>query len=217
MQIRSASGSLRSVKKTRDSRTAFGLKILNSTHPGVRRLKRAGHWPEIHGHKFWNSSFLIMNELKREPIARRSRVMEVGCGWGLLGIYCAKQADARVTGVDADKNVFPFLDLHAQTNGVKIATEVKRFERLSVDRLRGVDVLLGADICFWDELTPILFNLFRRAQRAGVKRVIVGDPSRSPFTALARRCEDAFDGVSVVARSISKPVRATGELLKIDF
>ncbi|MCP4039023.1 MAG: methyltransferase, partial [bacterium] len=96
--------------RTRDSRTAFGLKILNSNHPGIRRLKREGHWPEIHGHKFWNSSFLIMNELKREPLPRGSRVMEIGCGWGLLGIYCAKQFGARVTGVDADKNVFPFLE-----------------------------------------------------------------------------------------------------------
>ncbi len=210
-----ASTRLRAMTRTRDSRTAFGLKILNSNHPDIRRLKREGHWPEIHGHKFWNSSFLIMNELKREPLSRGSRVMEIGCGWGLLGIYCAKQFGARVTGVDADKNVFPFLELHAKTNGVKIAAEVKRFERLTVDRMRGVDVLLGADICFWDELTPILFNLFRRAKKAGVKQVIIGDPSRSPFTALARRCEDTFEGAIVVGRSISRPVRATGELLKI--
>jgi len=202
-------------KKARDHRTAFGLEILNSNHPEIRKLKREGHWPYIHGHKFWNSSFLIMNELKRDPLPRRSRVMEIGCGWGLLGIYCAKNFDARVTGVDADRNVFPFLELHAKRNGVEIETLAKRFERLTVERLRGVDVLLGADICFWDELTPILFNLIRRAQKAGVKRVIIGDPSRSPFTALAARCEGVYPNLRVVARSIVRPVRATGELLII--
>ncbi|MDP6980748.1 MAG: methyltransferase domain-containing protein [Myxococcota bacterium] len=200
-------------KKARDSRTAFGLEILNSNHPEVRKLKREGNWPYIHGHKFWNSSFLIMNELRREPLPRGSRVLEIGCGWGLLGIYCAKNFDARVTGVDADRNVFPFLELHARRNGVEIETEVKRFERLTVERLRDFDVILGADICFWDELTPILFNLMRRAGKAGVKQVIIGDPSRSPFTDLANRCDETYRSARVVARSIARPVRAIGELL----
>lgn len=200
----------------RTSRTAFGLKILNSNHPEIRRLKRAGNQPEIHGHKFWNSSFLIMNELKRNPLVPRTRVMEIGCGWGLLGIYCAKNFDARVTGVDADKHVFPFLEVHAKANGVEIATEVKRFERLSVERLRGVDVILGADICFWDELNPVLFNLIRRALKAGVKQIVIGDPSRSPFTGLAERCLEVFPGARVVSRSIARPVRATGELLVVE-
>lgn len=200
------------MKQTRDSRTAFGLKILNSNHPSIRRLKRKGNAPEIHGNKFWNSSFLIMNHLKRNPIPRRSRVMEVGCGWGLLGIYCARQFDARVTGTDADRNVFPFLDLHAEANGVRVATEQKRFERLTIERLRGVDVLLGADICFWDELTPVLFNLIKRALKAGVKQIIIGDPSRSPFTALAERC-GSLGNATVLSRSMARPVRASGELL----
>ncbi len=206
---------VRTSKKKRDHRTAFGLEILNSNHADIRKLKRDGNWPYIHGHKFWNSSFLIMNELRRNPLPRRSRVLEIGCGWGLLGIYCAKNFDARVTGVDADRNVFPFLELHATRNGVKIETMVRRFERLTVETLRNYDVLLGADICFWDELTPILFNLIRRARKAGVKQVIIGDPSRSPFTALAERCDETFRSARVVARSLNKPVRATGELLII--
>jgi predicted nicotinamide N-methyase len=196
------------------SRTAFGLKILNSNHPEIRRLKRDGNVPELHGNKFWNSSFLIMNHLKRHPLPRRSRVMEIGCGWGLLGIYCAKQFDARVTGTDADRHVFPFLDLHAKANGVKIATEQARFEKLTVERLKGVDVLLGADICFWDELTPVLFNLIKRALKAGVKQIIIGDPSRSPFTLLVERC-GSLGGVTVLMRSMTSPVRASGELLVI--
>jgi predicted nicotinamide N-methyase len=198
--------------QTRDSRMAFGLKILNSNHPDIRRLKRDGNQPEIHGHKFWNSSFLMMNHLKRHPIPRRSRVMEIGCGWGLLGIYCAQHFDARVTGTDADRKVFPFLDLHAKTNGVKIATEQARFEKLTVERLEKVDVLLGADICFWDDLTPVLFNLIKRALRAGVKQIIIGDPSRSPFTALAKRC-GSLQNSTVLSRSMMRPVRASGELL----
>jgi predicted nicotinamide N-methyase len=190
------------------------MKILNAHHPKIRRLKRDGHIPEIHGHKFWNSSFLIMNHLKKNPLPEGTRVMEVGCGWGLLGVYCAKQFGAEVTGTDADPNVFPFLDLHAEINGVKVTTEKARFEKLTVARLKNVDVLLGADICFWDELTPVLFNMIKRALRAGVKQIIISDPSRSPFTELSGRC-GALGNVTVLARAIKRPVHATGEMLII--
>ena len=60
-----------------------------------------------------------------------------------------------------------------------------RFEKLTQARLADVDIVAGADICFWDELTPVLYNLIRRSLRAGVKQIIIADPGRSPFYALA--------------------------------
>jgi predicted nicotinamide N-methyase len=202
------------MKQTRASRTAFGLNILNSNHPEIRRLKREGYAPSSHGNKFWNSSFLLMDHLERAPLARGARVMEVGCGWGLLGIYCARHFEARVTGIDADRDVFPFLDLHARNNGVAIASERIRYERLTKKRLSEFDVLLGADICFWDETTPILFNLIKRALDAGVKQIIISDPGRGPFLELLGRC-GALENATVLARRIERPVRASGELLII--
>ena len=55
------------------SRRAFGVKVLNSNHKDIRRLKREGHIAEIHGNKFWNSSFLIMDHLRKHPLKKRSR------------------------------------------------------------------------------------------------------------------------------------------------
>ena len=49
-------------------RQAFGLKILNAGHPSIRKLKSQGFQAEIHGNKFWNSSFLVMDYLKRNPL-----------------------------------------------------------------------------------------------------------------------------------------------------
>ena len=202
------------MKPTRNARRAFGLKILNSNHADIRRLKREGHAPTLHGNKFWNSSYLIMDHLERVPLPKKSRVMEIGCGWGLLGIYCAKRFDAQVTGSDADRSVFPFLDLHAQINDVKIATEPTRFERLTVERLRCFDILLGADICYWEPLTPVLFNLIKRALKAGVKQIIISDPGRAPFVNLAGRC-GALDNATMLARKLNRPVRVSGEMLVI--
>ncbi len=200
-----------------DHRRAFGLRILNASHRDIARLKREGHVAEIHGNRFWNSSFLIMDYLRRHPFRKRVRVLEVGCGWGLLGMYCARRFDARVTGIDADSAVGAYLDLHAELNGVKMAFERKRFSQLTVDYLSQFDVLLGADICFWDELTPELFNMIRRARRAGISKVMIADPCRSPFEELADRCDDAFDSVERVEKWLKTPVRASGELLIVDF
>jgi len=195
-------------------RRAYGVKILNSNHPEIRRLKSEGHQAEIHGNKFWNSSFLIMDYLKKHPLKKNVRVLEVGCGWGLLGIYCAKQFNARVTSTDADKNVLPYLDLHAEINGVKITGKRMTFQQLTVEKLKSYDVILGADICFWDEMADLLYNLIGRAMKAGVKQVMISDPCRPPFSDLADRCKAKYgDNTEVVEKWLTRPVHASGEIL----
>ena len=196
-------------------RTAFGIKILNSHHKDIRRIKRDGHAAEIHGNKFWNSSFLVMDYLKKNPLKRRARVLEVGCGWGLLGVFCAKRYDARVVGIDADEHVLPFLDLHAKINKVKIKGRKMSFQQLTVANLKNYDVILGADICFWDEMTSGLYNLISRAKKAGVKQVVIADPCRQPFTDLVERCKKKYDDIEVVEKWLKHPVHTSGEILII--
>ena len=54
-------------------------------------------------------------------------MLELGCGWGLVGMACAKTFQAQVTGLDADAAVFPYLQLHAQRNEVHMATRQGTF------------------------------------------------------------------------------------------
>lgn len=196
-------------------RRAYGVKILNSNHRDIRQLKREGHVAEIHGNKFWNSSFLIMDYLKKEqPLKKNVRILEIGCGWGLLGIYCAREFNAKVTGIDADENVLPYMELHARMNDVKIEGQKMSFQQLTVEKLKSYDVILGADICFWDEMTGMLYNLIGRAMKAGVKQVMISDPCRPPFSALVERCRDKYgDKVELDERWLNRPVRASGEIL----
>ena len=198
-------------------RRAYGVKILNSNHPEIRRLKREGHVAEIHGNKFWNSSFLVMDYLKKNPLKKNVRILEIGCGWGLLGIFCARQFNAKVTGIDADENVLPFLELHAEINGVKIDGKKMTFQQMTTEKLKKFDVILGADICFWDEMSGLLHNLTRRALKAGVKQVMIADPCRPPFADLTERCRDTWgDKVEVVEKWLTRPVHASGEILIIN-
>lgn len=193
-----------------------GLILLRSGHREIRRLKRANHVPSIHGNKIWNSSFLIMDELTRnKDINADTHLMDIGCGWGPLSLFTAKRFGCRVTAVDADADVFPYLQLHATINRVEVAPLQCRFERLTKQTLDGVDVITGADICFWDELTPVLYNLIRRALGRGVRRIIIADPGRSPFYQLAEKCQQKFKA-RVVERRTRTPRALSADLLIIE-
>lgn len=159
---------------------AYGIYLLQANHRLIRRLKKA-YQPSVHGHKTWNASFLLMDYLQHEPLAARSRVLEIGCGWGPGAVFCASRFKARVTALDVDKEVFPFLDVLAALNGVSVAPMTKRFERLTDEELGQFDVIIASDVCFWDKMVKPLHRLVTRALAAGVKRVIVTDPGRPTF------------------------------------
>jgi len=193
-----------------------GLELFTKNHPKLKRLlsKRADQ-PEIHGDKVWFSSYFIMDYLDKHPPSDKARVMEVGCGWGPLGIYCAKNFNSKVTAVDADKYVFPFLDLHAKQNGVEITHKVSRYENLKPALLAKQELVAGGDICFWDELVEPLHKLIKNSIDAGVERIIIGDPGRPPFMKLARESRKLY-GAKLKAAKIAKPRANDGYLLIID-
>ena len=201
----------KSAKKT--LRQAYGITVLKASHKQVRQLKRR-HDPDIHGNKLWNSSWLIMDYLEHQGLPPGARVMEVGCGWGLAGIYCAKRHGAVVTGIDADPKVFPYLDLHCRLNEVEVETLESRFESVKKKLLAQQDVILGSDICFWDSMADPLFKLVRKAVKSGVQQVILADPGRPPFEEVCRRCADGLGGVTKEWH-VEEPVRASGTLLLV--
>lgn len=199
----------KSTKSTQ--RSAYGVTQLKSNHNRIRALKKE-HEPDIHGDKIWNSSFLIMDYLERQGIREGSKVMEVGCGWGLLGIYCAKKWGAEVVGVDADPKVFPYLHLHAEVNEVTIQTRSARFENLKKPNLEGTNLMVGGDICFWDEMIDPLSKLINRAMKAGVDQVIIADPGRPPFDEVCERAEKKW-GAELKEWEVTTPTKAHGWLL----
>lgn len=140
--------------------------------------------------------------------------MDVGCGWGLAGIYCVKKHNALVTAVDADPEIFPFLRLHAEVNKVEIATMKRAFGGLTCEDLKGFDVLIGADICFWDNLIYSLKRLINQALRAGVRMVLIADPGRSTFYELAEYFVESQGG-EILSRTVQRPRRIQGRILKI--
>jgi predicted nicotinamide N-methyase len=145
-----------------------------------------------------------MEYLETHPLEQDQRLIEVGCGWGLLGIFCAKQfaVDALLT--DADEQVFAFVMTHAHLNQVSVRTEHVRFEGIAHRRLRKCDILLGADICFWPELGTQLRRLIERALCSGVQKILFADPGRASFMQLAKYCQHQFGATMIRQQAVTR-------------
>jgi len=170
------------------------MKILKPSHPQLRQLKKQ-HKPSSQGYKMWNSTWLLLDYLARKGLPPGSRLLDAGCGWGLASICGARRHGAQVTAVDIDPEVFPFLNLHADLNQVKIRTLEAGFEQISTPLLQRQDVLTGADICFKDQLVAPLYHLIEGALEAGVQQVVIADPGRRPFKKLSAECSQKLGAV----------------------
>ena len=195
-------------------RQAFGLTILDPGHPAVRQLRQQEAPPSLHGHKIWRASFVLLDYLHRHSLKAGTRVLELGCGWGLVGLYCAKRFNAEVTALDADAAVFPYLQLHARLNGVHIETRELAFADFPLDALATYDLMVGADICFWDELITPLYHLVSHAMTQGVAEILVADPDRPPFDELCARCAATYN-TEVFDWEVQQPVTASGRILRM--
>lgn len=203
------------VKKSADQVIKYkGVKAFKASHPEIRKLKKANEVPSIHGNKIWDSSFVLMDFLHRWPPGQELAVMDIGCGWGVLSSYLAKAFNADVIGVDADEAVKPFFDFHAVQNGVTLDFCKGTMQSLNKKKLKGIDMLVGADICFWPELYKDWRRLIKRALDAGVEQVYIADPGRSPFWDLVEYCEKNFDA-DVWSHDIKKPFKSEKYILEI--
>ena len=200
---------------TKKHRQAYGIKLLLSNHPAVRKLKYQFR-PSNHGHKVWTSSWLLVDYLKKSKAVWGKRVLDLACGWGTVGIYCAKKQNAVVTGADMDGDVYPFLKLMAETNKVTIDFRELDFDHVRRDLLKHIDVIIASDICFCDTLIDPLRRLIQRAKAASVEQVIIADPGRWPFDDL---CEHLIGkrGAKLLEWESTKPHNAAGRILHLEL
>jgi len=190
------------------------FKALKSTHPGVRKIKRSQQGHSAHGNKVWRSSFALIDYLMTYPIKSNAKVLDIGCGWGLAGLFLAKNYNAQVTGVDIDGSVEPYLELQGQINQCRMNFQQRSFESMRTAELVDYHYMIGTDICFWDEMTRPLFNLIKRTRRAGVEKILIADPGRPPFWNLAERCSANLQA-EVVTQRLTYPWKTEKYILAI--
>lgn len=191
-----------------------GVVLPYSHHPAIRRVRRAGNEPTIHGTKLWKSSCLLIDYLHKHRPGPNPKVLDAGCGWGITGIWCARTLGAAVVSMDADPAVFPYLDAVADLNRVSTTPLVSRFEKLGKTQLTGIDLLVGGDICFWDDLVKPVNRMIDRAIDSGVGTIVIADPERPTFHTMAAKAIKRHGGDLLEWRTRGS-IEARGALLII--
>ena len=87
--------------------------------------------------------------------------------------------------------------------------------RVTARMLAEYDMLIAADICFWDELVDPVANMVNRAVKAGVKHILIADPERSTFATMAERCVQRHCA-ELVSWQTRAPISATGAILVVE-
>lgn len=176
-------------------RDVYGVAVPYAAHAAIRRLRRRGHEPSIHGTKIWTAGKVLIEYLKSSDFLNPgTSVVDAGCGWGLSSIWCRKHADCDVLSVDADPDVFPYLNVISELNQTQTTHRVARFEELTVGELGDYDYLIGADICFWESMIDPVSRLIDTALEAEMRGIVIADPERPPFCALAEQCLERHGG-----------------------
>jgi predicted nicotinamide N-methyase len=194
---------------------SHGVKLLLSNHNSIRKLKK-DYVPSNHGHKVWPTSWLLLDYLKNSRIANGTKILDIACGWGLAGIFCAKFFDSKVTWLDGDKEVYPYLKILGEINGIKTNFLHMDINKVGRNILRNIDIVIGSDICFCDTLIDPIRRFINRSKNSSVSQVYISDPGRWPFDDLV----DIFigkKGVELIDWKVKKPVNQEGKILKINF
>ena len=192
-----------------------GIRQLLSNHKSIRKLKKE-YTPSNHGHKVWPTTWLLIDYLKNNRILAGARILDIACGWGLLGIFCAKIFAAEVTWVDGDKEVYPYLKLLAETNKIEINFIDMNINSVGRDILQNIDIVVGSDLCFCDSLIDPIRRFINRAKNSSVSQVYISDPGRWPFDDLA----ELFirkKGTELIDWKVKKPAIIQGKILKLSF
>lgn len=194
---------------------SHGIRLLLPNHKSIRKLRKT-HVPSNHGHKVWPTSWLVIDYMKNTRLKSGKRVLDLACGWGLSGIFCAKVFHSKVTWIDGDDAVYPYLNLLAEKNKVTGNFMHMDINKVGSRILRNTDIVVASDICFCDSLIDTLRRFINRAKNASVSHIYISDPGRWPFFDLSEPYLNK-KGVELIDWKVRRPVESEGKILKLSF
>ena len=158
------------------------LKYCTGHHPILKAHYKSGKRPTEFGNKVWATSLILIEYLKKKPFDLNGlRVLEIGCGWGLIGVYLSKFHSCKVTCSDLDEFVLPIAQFHAELNNTFVEVKKASFNELSLTFLKKFDLIIGAEVCYSEEVSKDITALIKRSHQATVDRFLMADPGRPNF------------------------------------
>lgn len=137
------------------------------------RLRHSPYW----AYQWAGGTALARYILDTPEIVAGRRVLDLGCGGGLVAIAAAKAGARKVSAVDIDPAAVAATRLAAAANGVEIA--VTRANGL-VGEPPPIDLILAGDLFYASRLAARATTFLARCRAAGIG-VLVGDPGRAPL------------------------------------
>jgi len=128
-------------------------------------LKAAGLMDLPYWAKVWDSSLLLAYFLGRQPVVLGRRMLEIGAGLGIVGIYAAL-CGHQVTITDVNDDALHFARANVLLNGVQ-HVEVSKLDWNDAAAAETYDVIVGAEIVYDRQSYPALVEFLRRSLAPG--------------------------------------------------
>lgn len=110
--------------------------------------------------KIWDTSFILAYFLGKQPIIPWQRMLEIGAGLGIVGIY-ASLCGHNVTITDIDEDALLFARANVLLNDSK--AEVKKLDWNTPDLGDRYEVIFGSEVIYDRKNYPLLISFLRRA------------------------------------------------------
>ena len=110
--------------------------------------------------KLWEASFLLAYFLGRQPVKPDCRMLEIGAGIGIVGVYAAL-CGHQITITDINEDALMFARVNALLNGVS-NLEIRRLDWSDPKETVCYDVIVGSEVVYDRRSYPLLVDFLRR-------------------------------------------------------
>lgn len=115
--------------------------------------------------KVWEASVLLAYFLGKQPVEMGKKMLEIGAGIGVVGIYAAL-CGHRVTITDVNEDALLFARANAILNGLPNA-DIRKLDWNEPDLPDRYDVIFGSEVIYDRKSYPLLVNFLDRALAPG--------------------------------------------------
>jgi 2-polyprenyl-3-methyl-5-hydroxy-6-metoxy-1,4-benzoquinol methylase len=111
--------------------------------------------------KIWDASFVLAYFLGKQPVVPGQRILEIGAGMGVVGIYAALCGHS-VTITDNNEDAILFARASALLSGCPQA-DVRTMNWTDPGLIHPYDMIIGSEVVYDRESYPVLVQFLRKA------------------------------------------------------